>query len=110
MPESGHKQVVVKCPEILKPHRENKKTVCIDEGIVDVIKHLWANNIVTLACCQGMPGCADGRPNVVIENCYTPEEVGRIRGLISNADRRPWIIYQWQLIEVKKFEKQIRTW
>jgi len=95
-----HKQIILKVPEHIKEFRNNKKTVCIDEKIVDVIKHLWSKKIITLGCCQGIPEYMDNRPNIIISNEYKKTDIDQIKVYIKEIDNRHFAILQWNLIEV----------
>lgn len=84
-------------PEHIKPFRENKDIVCIDQEIVSVIKHLWEHDIITLGCCQG----DDKLPrSLVIGDDYSDSEIANIRKLIAEKDTTPWEIFQWRIMNV----------
>lgn len=78
---------------LINPFEDNK-TVCIDACIVNVIKELWKNNIVTLGCCCGHNlKC----PDVIISESYDMEERRKIKNIIRAVDDREWEVLQWQL-------------
>jgi hypothetical protein len=95
--ESGHKQIILKVPKHIQPVRNNKETVGVDEEIVDTIKHLWKNKIITLGCCQGIKGSYKGTPNLIIEQGYKEKDILKIKKLIKEVDNRDWTILQWRL-------------
>ena len=66
-------------PENIDPGKENR-SACIDECIVDVIKHLWKNNISTQGCC-----CGHGKrnPDIVIEQKYSQDECDKLMVVIG---------------------------
>jgi len=89
--------VILPCPEIIKPFRQNKKTICIDAEIVPVVEHLWQNGIVTLSSC-----CGHGTqpPSLVIADTYCLESIVEIRLLIAEIDPdNLWDIFQWRLVK-----------
>lgn len=96
-----HKQKVLKCPKHIKPYRNNKKTICIDYGIIQVIKLLWEHKIVTLGCCCNK----GGSPTVLLGNDYRNDDIEIIKKLISKIDKREWSIGQWRNVEVGKKRK-----
>ena len=104
-----HKAVTIKCPEMLKIYRTNKETISIDESIVKVMKHLWENYIITLGSCCG-DGIEDGRPTIVIHQCYSNKEIDDIVKLINEVDDRDWAICQWRNVEVGKANKPVRMY
>ncbi len=88
--------IILKLPDNIAVHRQNR-SVAIDREIVEVIKHLWANNIQTLGSCCGHK---KENPNIVIEALYSSEDVINIRRLIFEKDSKAWDILQWKLINV----------
>ncbi len=102
-----HKTKTVKCPGIIQVYRNNKATIAIDESIVDVIEHLWKNRIITLGSCCG-DGILDGRPNVMIHQSYSNNDIDHIVKLIKKVDDRNWMICQWRNVEVGKADKPVR--
>ena len=97
---NNHKAIILNCPEHIKPFRNNKETISIDEGIVETIKHLWKNDIITLNCCQGISSYLDGRPTIIISEGYKKTDIDRIKKIIADVDDRNVAILQWNLIEV----------
>lgn len=95
-----HKSVVVRCPNFIKPFRDciNREYISIDEDIINVIKVLWDEGIITLCSCQGEPKSHKKElkyPQIVIHSNYRKEDVKLIKSLINMHDKRKWKIYQW---------------
>jgi len=90
-----HKQIALDCPEWLQFSR-NSKTIGIDEGIVDTIKHLWKHKIITLGTCQE----DNINPTVGVSENYREKDIKKILKLIKEVDDREWIILQWKLSKV----------
>ncbi len=102
-----HKAKTVKCPEIIKMYRENKDTIAVDESIVNVLVHLWRNNIITLGSCCG-ENILPGKPNVIIHQSYSNDDIDNIVKLIKEVDDRDWMVCQWRNVEVGKADKPVR--
>ena len=99
--DSMHNQIILECPYHLKPFRENRKTICIDSKIINVIKHLWGRGVITLGCCQGLN---NENPNIVLHEGYSINDIKFIYQLIRDIDKRKWVIYQWHSrLEKMKF-------
>lgn len=90
-----HKQLTLPLPLFLAKYRMNKKTVCIDKGIVDTIQVLWAHSVETLGCCESDPKHSN-IPTVIIASHYNNEEVNKIDALLRECDKRKFIILQWK--------------
>ena len=93
-----HKQIKFDCPNFLQGTR-NSKFIFLDEEIVDTIKHLWKNEIVTLGTCQGDKDLGEN-PSVGIEISYREKDIKNILKLIKEVDDREWNILQWKLSKV----------
>lgn len=103
-----HKQKILKCPQHIKQYRFNKKSIGVDYGIVRTIEWLWKNKIDTLGCCCGRGKKLGDRPNIVLPECYTDNDIEYIRNLIEKVDKRNWIITQWRNVEITKTNKPKR--
>ena len=82
-------------PMHIKPFRHNRKDVCIDIGMVRIIKKLWGNHVITMGCCRGVKGFKPplNCPNVIVHDGYGKEEISEIRELINNKKVK---ILQWK--------------
>lgn len=85
-------------PEIVlkAPKWSEKKTICVDNCIADVIKYLWDKNVATLGSC-----CGHGKTNPDIVVGENEKDYERILSLIAEKDSRKWTIKQWQLVDIK---------
>lgn len=77
------------------PGGEKKTTVCIDACIVPVIKHLWANNVVTLGSCCGHNKY---KPSIILQE--STENADHVRKIIKEIDDRDFDLLSWNLISV----------
>lgn len=89
--------------EVVLPHpawmREGDRMngVPVDACIAGVIKHLWANDIVTLSSCCGHNRYF-GAPSIVLgENA---DNYSHIRQLIADKDSRNFELSQWKRVIV----------
>ena len=97
-----HKQIILKCPEHIKPFRNNKKTISIDEGIVKVIKALWKNKIITLGCCIG----GDGKmASIIIGNDYKEKDLDKIEKIVNKNYDDCIELLQWKIVPVSTIYK-----
>ena len=74
-----------------------RNTVSVDACIVPVVKHLWAQGIVTRSSC-----CGHGKkpPSLVLEDSIPQERAKHIRALIAEVDKRQFDLYSWKLVGV----------
>lgn len=74
-----------------------RKTVCIDECIADVVQHLWNNGVVTEGSC-----CGHNRqlPSIILSE--NTQDYNNIHTLITEVTNRKIKLLQWQLLPVKK--------
>ena len=88
-------------PEVILPHpkwmpeRERVNGVPVDACIAEVVKHLWANNIVTLSSCCGHNGKM-GFPSIVLGE--SESNISRVRQLIADKDDRNFELSQWKRV------------
>ena len=87
---------------IPKKVRTDREYASIDICMIDVLKYLWKNNIVTLGHCCGHKGKFSKNPSIIISENYKKNEVQKIYKLIKDIDNRKFEIYQWQLIKIKE--------
>jgi hypothetical protein len=77
------------------PDGQRVNGVPVDYCIAPVIKHLWANGVVTLSSCCGHNG-RFGFPSIVLGE--SESNVSRIRQLIADKDSRTFEITQWKRV------------
>jgi hypothetical protein len=84
-----------------------KDIICIDACLVDEIKSLWANNIVTLGCCCGhgrrlgfiqvADGYIDKMRSMGYQNYIYEDECGGIERQDAFIPKTTWHIYEGYL-------------
>ena len=103
-----HEIINLKCPKFIQKYKNNTEFVSIDKDIVDTIKYLWKNKIETLGSCCGIGREYGNKPNIVIPECYTDNDIEKIKKIISEVDDRKWIIFQWRNVVVSRKTKPKR--
>lgn len=82
------------------PEGYERDTVCVDACIAHVIKHLWANGVVTQNCCCGHNKEA---PSIVLDNnvSYVFARMN-VTDLIKEVDKRHFNLLAWRLEKLNK--------
>ena len=77
--EMHENEIILEVPDTVNlkynsPNQKRRTTVCIDKCIVDEIKLLWKNGIVTYGCCCGHND-ARFNPYVIIKKDHVQKAV-----------------------------------
>ena len=79
------------------PLDRRDRTICVDECIARVIKHLWNHEVETLGCCCGHNEKA---PSIVLAQNVTKESANVVRELVKEVDDRKFTLHSSSFIEV----------
>lgn len=77
------------------PDGERINGVPVDACIAEVVKHLWANGVVTLSSCCGH-NRHYGPPSLVLGG--SESNISRVRQLIADKDSRNFELSQWKRV------------
>lgn len=89
-------EVVLPRPDWL-PEGERRNGVPVDACIAELVKHLWANGVITLSSCCGHNGLF-GRPSLVLGESV--DNYSQVRQLIKEKDSRLFELSQWKRVIV----------